>query len=45
MLLFIKELIQRLDNEEKKWRKNTALIWDGAGYHRSKEMYKMLEEQ
>jgi hypothetical protein len=37
------ELIIRLDQEDRQWRKNTVLVWDGAGYHTSKEMMKFLE--
>jgi hypothetical protein len=43
--LFMKELINRLDLEDKKWRSNTVIIWDGAGYHTSKETMKLLEQQ
>jgi hypothetical protein len=45
MRLFMKELIIRLDLEDKKWRSNTVLVWDGAGYHTSKEMMEFLENQ
>jgi hypothetical protein len=45
MRLFMKELIIRLDFEDKKWRSNTVLVWDGAGYHTSKEMMEFLENQ
>jgi hypothetical protein len=45
MALFMKELIIRLDKEDKKWRSNTVLVWDGAGYHTSKEILKFIESQ
>ena len=45
MLLFMKEMINQLDIEDKKWRSNTVIVWDGAGYHRSKEVIKAMEEQ
>jgi hypothetical protein len=41
----MRELINRLDLEDKKWRSNTVLIWDGAGYHTSKETMELLEQQ
>ena len=33
MALFLRELIQRLDFENRHWRTNTMIVWDGAGYH------------
>jgi hypothetical protein len=42
MTMFMMELIQRLDREDKKWRTNTVLMWDGAGYHTSKEILEFL---
>jgi hypothetical protein len=45
MQMFMKELIKRLDLEDKKWRTNTVLVWDGAGYHTSKEVMAFLESQ
>jgi hypothetical protein len=44
MRLFMNELIIRLDREDKAWRRNTVLVWDGAGYHTSKETMAMLED-
>jgi transposase len=44
MALFMKELVARLDYEDKKWRKNSVIMWDGAGYHTSKEIIKTVEE-
>jgi hypothetical protein len=44
MRLFMNELIIRLDREDKAWRRNTVLVWDGAGYHTSKETLAMLED-
>jgi hypothetical protein len=43
MSLFIKELVANLDYEDKNWRKNSVLVWDGAGYHTSKEIIKLLD--
>jgi hypothetical protein len=44
MRLFMNELIIRLDREDKDWRRNTVLVWDGAGYHTTKETMAMLED-
>jgi hypothetical protein len=44
MALFMKELVARLDYEDKQWRKNSLIVWDGAGYHTSKEILKCVEE-
>jgi hypothetical protein len=43
--MFMKELIKTLDLEDKRWRSNTVLVWDGAGYHTSKETMEFLESQ
>ena len=43
MQLFLKELILKLDDEDKRWRSNTILVWDGAGYHTSREVKELLE--
>jgi hypothetical protein len=45
MQMFMKELIKRLDLEDKRWRSNTVLVWDGAGYHTSKETMEFVESQ
>ena len=45
MKLFMHELFLRLDLEDRNWRNNTVLIWDGAGYHKSEEMLEFLEER
>jgi hypothetical protein len=39
----MKEFVARLDFENKNWRSNTVIIWDGAGYHTSNEMMELLE--
>ena len=43
MRLFILEFIKLLDAEDRNWRGKTTIFWDGAGYHRSKEVVQMLE--
>jgi hypothetical protein len=45
MRLFMRQLINRLNYEDKQWRRNTVIAWDGAGYHTSKEMKIMMESQ
>ena len=32
-----------LDTEDKHWRKDTVIIWDGASYHNSKRTRSLLE--
>jgi hypothetical protein len=44
MMLFMKEFIITLDQEDKNWRRNSIIFWDGAGYHKSKEVVKMMED-
>ena len=44
MQLFLRELIKHLDYEDRHWRTNSVIVWDGAGYHTSTEVLKMLEE-
>lgn len=43
-MLFMKELILKLDYEDKNWRRDSVIVWDGAGYHKSKETIKFMEE-
>ena len=43
--LYLKELIKILDAEDKNWRRTTAFVWDGAGYHKAKEVLNLLKEQ
>ena len=45
MRLFLTELIRTLDLEDRKWRSNTVLVWDNAGYHESEEVLTLLEQQ
>ena len=44
MGLFIRNLVNTLDYEDKRWRSNTVLVWDGAGYHTSEDMLALLRE-
>jgi hypothetical protein len=43
--MFLKDLIKKLDLEDKQWRSNTVLVWDGAPYHTSNEVHEFLESQ
>ena len=45
MALFMRQLVQTLDCEDKNWRQNTVLVWDGAGYHTCQHMKTFLREQ
>ena len=45
MRLFMHELFLRLDQEDKTWRRDTVLYWDGAGYHSSTLMLEFLEDR
>jgi hypothetical protein len=44
MKLFMRELIEKLNHEDKGWRRTTMLIWDGAGYHRASGTIQLLKE-
>lgn len=43
-MLFVRELVSKLSNEDRRWRQNTLIFWDGASYHKSKETVQMLRE-
>jgi len=38
MMLYMRHLLRRLDEEEADWRDNTVFLFDGAKYHTSEEM-------
>jgi len=38
MMLYMRYLLRRLDEEEADWRDNTVFLFDGAKYHTSEEM-------
>jgi hypothetical protein len=42
MQLFMSELVKILENEDKHFRKNTVIVWDGASYHSAKETIKTM---
>ena len=43
MGIFLVELVRVLDAEDKHWRKDTVIVWDGAAYHRSAKTLSLLE--
>ena len=43
--LFMAYLIKTLDEEDKKWRNNTVLMWDNAGYHAADSVLTLLRDQ
>ena len=43
-MLFIRELVSKLSEEDRRWRQNTLLIWDGAAYHKSRGTQEVLRE-
>ena len=43
-MLFIRELAAKLNQEDRRWRHNTLIFWDGAPYHKSRETMAVLEE-
>jgi hypothetical protein len=44
MLLFLTHLCNRLDREQRNWRRNTAFLLDGARYHTSDETREFLKK-
>ena len=43
MEIYLTELVKMLDAENKNWRKDTVIIWDGASYHNSMKTKSLLE--
>jgi hypothetical protein len=43
MQAFMKELVKILEQEDKHFRNNTIIFWDGASYHSGKETIKTME--
>ena len=37
------ELVKMLDTEDRHWRRDTIIIWDGASYHKSARTRSLLE--
>ena len=44
MSLYLKELVNQLDKEDKNWRDSTILMHDGAKYAQSKTTQTVLED-
>ena len=42
--MFIKELVKILEKEDRHFRTNTVLFWDGAAYHFSKDTLKTMRD-
>ena len=42
--LFLRDLVSKLSEEDRRWRQNTLLFWDGAPYHQSAETIKLVAE-
>ena len=43
MEIFLMELVKMLDTEDRHWRRDTIIIWDGASYHKSPRTRSLLE--
>jgi hypothetical protein len=43
MQAFMTELVKILEQEDKHFRNNTIIFWDGASYHSGKETRKTME--
>jgi hypothetical protein len=44
MRIFIRELVEILEKEDRHFRTNTVFFWDGAAYHHQKDTMKTLRE-
>ena len=45
MQLFLTQLINKLDDKDKYWRKSHILMCDGASYHTSEHMLQFYKDQ
>ena len=43
MRIYLENLVEILDNENKSWRKSTAIFWDNASYHSSRSTREVLK--
>ena len=43
--LFLTELVKTLDYEDRHWRSNSVIMWDGASYHDATNVLVLLKEQ
>ena len=44
MSVFFVQLVKKLDEENKQWRKDTVILLDNAPYHKSAELLTLLKE-
>ena len=44
MEIFFLELVKRLDETRKNWRKNHVILMDNAPYHKSNDSLRLFEE-
>ena len=44
MILFLRELVKQLNEEDRRWRQKTFLFLDGAKYHRSTDTLAACKE-
>ena len=42
--LFLRDLVSKLSEEDRRWRQNTLIFWDGAPYHQSAETIRLVAE-
>ena len=43
-MAFIKNLVKILNEQNRRWRHQTQIFWDGASYHKSPETRKLLSD-
>ena len=43
MQIFLTELVQMLEAEDRHWRQDTVIVWDNASYHKSRKTRGLLE--
>ena len=44
MQVFMRGLVDILDKEDRHWRSNTIIFWDGASYHNSKDTLNTMRD-
>ena len=44
MQIFLTQLVQMLDAEDRHWRQDTVIFWDNASYHKSRRTRGLLQE-
>jgi transposase len=44
MVVFLRALVSKLTLESRRWRENTVIFWDGARYHDSALIQRMIHE-